>query len=341
MRHLAIACAVFWLGCNRANLTALGEREEPDEFHGGRDAAVVSDYSVVDFCADLRSAWVERCQLWKRDDCDSAADAMFGAQVCPATARAVAAGRVRYDAARAQQCVERRAFDLASAWQSGWVGAMLCDGMFAGTAPLDQSCYPDETFQRVCDEGFCLRDEQCPGVCTQYAAAGGHCVPERCGPGYYCSADNRCLSQLGPGQACPDGWGCALPATCVGGTCVVLADVGQSCSEETPCVYPLLCAKGQCVTEVSPGQPCEMDRHCPEGYACGFVPLGGSARACVERPGPGEPCDRRVGCAQGARCASDGSPLLGTCENDAEAVAPEPEPEPIVQPQRPPLCHGD
>jgi hypothetical protein len=106
-------------------------------------------------------------------------------------------------------------------------------------------------------------------------------------------------------------------------------------------VYPLLCAKGQCVTEVSPGQPCEMDRHCPEGYACGFVPLGGSARACVERPGPGEPCDRRVGCAQGARCASDGSPLLGTCENDAEAVAPEPEPEPIVQPQRPPLCHGD
>lgn len=347
-------------GCSRAAGPALDERRHADDFAathpadaGSREADAAREaYPVSAFCSDLRAAFVERCRNFGQSGCRAAAREAFGARVCAATARAVRAGRVRYDAERAARCVAERAFDLAAAWQSGWVPPLSCDGMFVGTSALGEVCFPDETFQRVCSEGWCRRDGACPGACTEYAETGEACAPDRCAPGLYCTGEGRCQPELSLGQSCPEGWGCALPAVCALGSCRELAELGEPCATDTPCVYPWFCAEGRCVVGVGPSEPCELDRHCPDGLRCGFLPLGGRERACLQPPKLGDPCDRRLGCARDLECVADSSPLLGTCARASDAGAAEgapaeqsPEPEPssgsVPAPERPPWCAGD
>lgn len=338
MQARALGACLLLLACSRAEPDEASQTRHADDPPEAGDGE--PDYAIPDFCADLRADWIARCEGWQQEDCETRSHAAFGAEVCAAAERAVEAGRVRYDAARAKRCVSRGAFDLAATWQSGWVEPLSCDGMFIGTALLGEACYPDETFQRVCREGYCEENGECPGRCTPYAEVGEHCVPERCAPGDYCSLDNECRPAIAVGESCPEGGGCASPASCVMGVCRYLADLGEPCGERTPCVSPLLCAQGACAAGVGPGEPCEVDRHCPDGYACGFVPLGGNGRSCLEPPDLGARCDVRAGCAPGARCAPDESPLVGRCESAPDAGAPEPNPDPAEPPVRGPSCIG-
>lgn len=332
-----------WLafGCAQSGADSVQSIAHEDDRRDSGDRPTAGEdetYPLSAFCADLRAAWVARCQRDGRKNCQRHADDGKGDEVCRATRRALTAGRVRYDGERAAECVRDEAFDLVKAWQVGWIPPLVCDGILVGLAPLGGACYPEETLQKVCAEGYCDRAGSCPGVCTEYVATGGPCSPARCAPGDYCDGENRCRRELELSEPCPDGWGCALPAVCTDGVCRLQADLGEPCDREMPCAYPYLCAEGSCVLRVGRGDPCDTNERCPEALACAFVPPGGTTRECAPLPREGDPCDRRSGCAPGFVCVSDGSPYLGSCA-PGDAAAPSVTQEPA--PSAPAPCTGD
>jgi hypothetical protein len=335
--HAATLLLLSLGACDGAGAQPVDRLVNSDGAPDGGSVHSQDSYPIAEFCADLRAAWVARCKRDGRAACQRDADLGQGDETCSAAQRAATAGRVLYDGERARECLNGGYFDAVRAWQVGWIPPLVCDGMFVGVATLGEACYPEETFQRICEEGYCDRDHACPGTCQPFATTGERCSPARCSPGEYCDGENRCRPELDVGASCPDG-GCALPAGCVGGVCRLSADLGETCAADTPCAYPYYCASGRCVTQVSRGEACDIEERCPAQLACAFVPLGGTTRQCALLPGADEPCDRRSGCASGFVCASDGSPFLGTCA-PGEPPAPS-----VTTPPAPPddaPCTGD
>jgi hypothetical protein len=291
---------------------------------------------VAEFCQQMRDAWIERCESEEGEDCASLADDSVTVQVCRATRRAVADGRVRFAAARLQECLDSAALDLADAWERGFIGQGLCDWVFVGTLTLGEACYPDESLQRSCAEGYCVREGQCPGVCSPFAEVGEDCAARRCAPDLYCSAANECVAQALAGESCPDGWGCRAPLVCRDSVCRSLAPLGERCSSERPCTYPGICVRERCLAEVQPGDPCTSPQHCPSGSVCRLEPAGGMDWSCQPPLADGDPCDLRSGCGSNLRCHTEMSPVVGVCEDAPDAAAPSSPTLPGSTPSYPP-----
>lgn len=291
---------------------------------------------VAEFCEQMREAWLSRCESEEREHCASLADDSVTVQVCSATRRAVAEGRVLFEAERLQECVDDAAFDLADAWERGFIGQGLCDWVFLGTLTLGEACYPDETLQRTCAEGYCVRDGACPGVCSPFAEAGESCASRRCAPNLYCSAASLCVAEGLAGESCPDGFGCAAPLVCRDEVCRSLAPLGERCSSERPCTYPGICVRERCLAEVLPGDPCASPQHCPSGSVCRLEPAGSADWSCQTPLADGDTCDLRSGCGAALRCRTETSPVVGVCEDAPDAAAPGSTTLPGNAPSQPP-----
>lgn len=193
---------------------------------------------------------------------------------------AVAAGRLRYDAAKGQECIAA----LLAARDA-------CDY----AAYVEATAFPDDT----------------PGLCTQttegLVAAGDACADdaECAGEGSYCDIDwddPEINEELGTQD----------------GECVALGGEGEDCSEVL-CGEGLYCATsaegGASTCAVLPGlgEACP-DLACAGDLACSFDTATSTYR-CVEPPGIGDECPA-FQCAAGAFCNDVIDPAV--CEAQVE-----------------------
>ena len=232
-------------------------------------------------------------------------------------ARAVEAGRVRFNAAEARACLERLATTCLPDTLA--TPAWLCPGVYAGTVELGGACAHSEE---------CAGGMWCEGASSAFCGA---CRPVRA-PGAVCSAsgDEQCARPPGVGWArCQqDGMGLLrcrqlrlAPAAEVGAPCGVQGPDG---AVVTPCAAGQQCTVTgpvrTCRAPLAEGAPCRDRRDaCVDGAMC-LGPDG--ARVCTRltvRDRAGEPCEllgaaqcnwtRQLACHNGAcRQVSDGQP---------------------------------
>lgn len=247
----------------------------------------------------------------------------------------VADGKVSFDPAQAQACVDEWNSLPCTRTASLKHPDDPCDSVFTGTVAVGGSCYFDQE---------CVAGSNCQIDYT-------NCAPAQCCPGS-CAA---IPAPVGAGGDCTSGGVCTTGTTCtpdasgLTGTCRPTPGLGDSCGPTVACTYPLYCdpTSGTCKTPVDTGQACnpqlnglgcnEEDDLCDATTAvCTRFPAAGSPCAptsgtclddawcdtttntCVAMPAVGQPCDDSVPCLGGALCDQTSStcvllPTAGAC----------------------------
>lgn len=265
------------------------------------------------------------------------------------TRAAVASGKIRFDAAKASNCL--RYMDRAYAETPCSITAFAtadkagmddCDTVLTGTVADGGSCFVSfECVSGTCQpaDPLCYAGAQCcPGTCVPMAAPtplGGDC------------------SVASPGPNCVKGTACVAPLTATLGTCQVPSTVvGTPCDSSAACALPLFCAMevainpkagtcqpplatgavcppdvyipcddwraychpatSVCALAAALGAPCDADNACQSDAAC----IGGT---CVALPGLHAHCDTAAGlaCLGSLQC----SPFTSTCERSPAPAA--------------------
>lgn len=234
---------------------------------------------------------------------------------------AVDAGKARYDAEQASDCIERaaqRSCDLTSGDLRAQVGS--CGRVFAGTLPGGTACSLDAecasgtcTFPADCPESGC-----CTGACREVAApgaAGAGCAKDRdCQGNLVCAKDKLCRSIGGAGddcaadRECGDGLACIDPKPMMPGTCRPLPHLGEECPYLRCADEGLRCDSSgthRCVALGLPGSPCASGADCSPYMEC-----NPETRMCQATPSLGEPCT--ANCQGASYCLLDAGGN-GTC----------------------------
>jgi len=301
--------SVRWLALAAAVGAALGCR---DDEKGPR----YEDPLV--FCQDLRSAWAEaevRCEGFTEK---AAAWALERVVNCERIAAAIAAGRIRYDAAKAEACVD--SFAGVTCDDFGWNEGPneLCTEAVVGRQPAGASCTPDIDLE--CADGWCDFVDGCfvQGVCRAYRHAGQSCTgeDEECAPDLSCSGSCFTPTTLGVGGNCGvSGVRCGPGLFCETGemsfTCAPRRGAESSCAYDEQCQGGLQCLAEVCAPWVATGSSCVAGT-----YACRIGASCSAEGACVAWPGLGGACGADLPeedlCLEGW-CMTGSAAAAGTC----------------------------
>lgn len=248
-----------------------------------------------------------------QDECEARYESIFGAFVVDLR-RGIEAGRIVYDAARADACFTKA--DSASC------------GDFFGTNFLDEDPDCEAAFQgTVALGGACLGDDECKdpgascagasgtdlGTCKAPPGEGEPCQEGLCGPGLTCRLDVDMLKCFAP---TPDGAACTLDIECASnycdfqtGICAAPAKVGDPCSVNAGCASGYCdVAAGACAVKKADGAACVTGVEC----ASGFCDDAAGAGMCAATKADGAPCLVSAECASGFCDAGSCSPGTGS-----------------------------
>ncbi len=242
-------------------------------------------------------------------------------------ADAVAAGRLAYDPAAAQACVDAWAKAGCTVDQQ-ILANTACDGVFTPAVAPGGACRWDGE----CVGGWCdgSLEAGCAGTCKALLVEGAACDPsdDRCAGADFCHPDAKtCTARAGLGAACspsarcqhglfclsdpaPDGGAPdagAPPATCrapgqVGDGCAVFFFGNDTCTPELYCDDSV--AAPVCRARVGAGASCPSFAACRDGLDC----VGLSSQApgrCSPNLDLGAACDPSLdesGCPLDTRC---------------------------------------
>jgi hypothetical protein len=249
---------------------------------------------------------------------------------CDALQAEVDAGRYRYDAGKAKECldvIQRRGCRGLDGAAFAWPAE--CERILEGKVPENSECLHDGGSLQVLSGGYALlqgstryRLTECVAGTVCYVQAGltsGRCVrptetagapcyppgPARqdgCRAGLYCDYGNTCEPTLAydgapcptdPRRCDPSGWVCDPGTT----QCISLPFEGQACTAGyAECAPGLVCdhavAPGTCVKR--PAEPIASGQYSPSasgvGNFCGDGLFRDSLGTCAPQKGDGAPC---------------------------------------------------
>jgi len=269
--------------------------------------------TALDYCTDYWSALASRyagCVAGARELILAHDDP---AVLCPEVAKAVAAGRAKYDKARGGAClgyVQSADCYGVEALFDNVSDQADCAGTIAGQVGAMGQCYRDHD----CQDGWCSTSEQCPGVCIPLAGEGGACdALISCKPGFTCSG-GVCVPLFSQGTKCSTSPQCQPNLFCAPHgtspqTCDPRIPVGGTCANTAQCVIGADCNGPQgamtCKKRLGPGEACGVSlQECGPGLYC-----SSASSTCVVDPGPSQSC---------LPAASSGYEdcLVGTCNAD-------------------------
>jgi hypothetical protein len=247
-----------------------------------------------------------------------------------ATDESIAAGRLAFDAERANECVNGRR-EAASA----------CDAneIFNST---DESCR-DLTTGLVADGDPCFNDGEC-------AETGSTCEPVEAindDGSFTITIEGACKGQGDLGEDCIDGNRCNGDLRCLitietgARTCEQPRGPGVACQVDFDCDDALSCRQNPntgaftCTAPAGPGDPCSQDADCQDGLAC-VQELDGGGFQCIVAGGVGAPCfNSDDNCQSGLLCVFDGdigtSVCAGTSGAGEECLGGTPQCEPGLE----------
>lgn len=236
----------------------------------------------------------------------------------------IKAGRVRYDAAAAFECVAGIRTGGAGCYfyDPAPPSPLICQSVFVGTIADEAAC----TVDAECRSGTCCgSDECCVGHCVTFPPSrtvleGAACTSETdteqlvCAEGTVCKLTPggphkfTCVPRVGVGQSCDEA-PCERNLFCLpgatGAVCVKYPDEGQPCSDALS-----ICASRTnycdkktltCVPRGPVGTPCETDSTCARTAYCDID----GTLTCQPRRGPGEACSRTPMCSPYLDCEGD------------------------------------
>jgi hypothetical protein len=233
-------------------------------------------------------------------------------------AAAVANGKVRYDAQRAEQCVDALATRGCDLTRRADRVVPACAQVLTGTLADGASCaFDDECGSGECDAPVCSPATCCLGTCAAPLADHACRRDDQCGVDEFCGDDHGCHARALAGAtceadaACADGLGCIGATELMPGNCRELPHVGEPCPYLRCADLGAVCSSGTCVAVGLPGAACATHTDCSPFALCD----AGSLR-CIDVPTVGMPCEGT--CAGEAWCDLDST---HTC------VAPRPDGE--------------
>ncbi|MGC4118834.1 MAG: hypothetical protein QM765_30580 [Myxococcales bacterium] len=227
-------------------------------------------------------------------------------------------GRLVFDSAKGDQCLERVA---SASCAPGTFGgdASPCAQDLVGAVTLGGECYDGQE----CAPGWqCVFSGHCPGACLKLGQSGEGCGDAGCAFGLRCM-EGVCVDLGGEGESCDSGnnAGCQFNLWCgyASNKCRPIGVLSSGECEGPPdCAWGYLCVgydrlagrTGSCVKGKA------LNEACGPGECLSWLCKGG---VCVERPGLGEPCGALDGdyafCKVGycSSEASQGAETSGTC----------------------------
>ncbi|MCE9579370.1 MAG: hypothetical protein K8W52_39975 [Deltaproteobacteria bacterium] len=262
----------------------------------------------------------------------------------------VEAGKIRYDAALAAECLDLITSSSCSLAHAS-IDETPCERMFQGTIADAGACqYSEECVSGACVRPSCAEDACCAGTCAPSftgtvpapGAIGATCAgsgTSACVAGAFCAvaADGsaQCVALRPAGATCGSSEECALGLWCAGSpaTCQVPPRRGDACGDHG-CDHYDWCdaATDTCRAPLLSGDACDPeDDHCadaalrcgPTSHVCEKPPTIG--QACPDRRcAPDAYCDASsitcvalkadgVGCASDAECDGEICTDAGTC----------------------------
>jgi hypothetical protein len=292
---------------------------------GDGDSIAFADYpekarealcSYLVRCGNIESA--EACAKANLANLAANSGLAFDFRFPPGLAEAVAMGKVEFDGADAQACLDAsaaRSCDLTS--QSSRISPRACATLVRGKLHDGDTCAQSlECVSGNCDLPAC-DDACCAGKCVGDSAPaaeakiGESCEFTTCEVDAYCDDDLAiCLARKDRDAPCILGKECNFGLDCVQGTCDALPALGGACSD-TPCRDDgTVCSSTShtCVAAGLAGASCKTDGDCSPVYLCD------ASRKCSAGPALGMPCAPDERCADaGAFCDVPASAAMGTC----------------------------
>lgn len=189
--------------------------------------------------------------------------------------KAIAAGRAKFDGAKAQACLDSLHVDQSRCWGPSVTRASLpqvfgdafkdCNGVVVGTVADNGVCYGSND----CVSGQCsTTNATCPGACVPAADTGGDCSQKSCKPGLRCQTNGSSETCVVPGLAggsCNNVADCGSGLSCVNQKCATPLAANASCdpTASDPCAEGLWCSpsgsdasKGACLAQVDANGAC-------------------------------------------------------------------------------------
>jgi hypothetical protein len=200
---------------------------------------------------------------------------------------------------------------------------------------------------------FDIGSEQLIAACPQAASGGSgncRCLPELCGVGSVCIADQDCPAPIDQCSKCSDGTIACMSGRCISGRCQLDTarcpstkpetcrdDFGCAapqacitCADSTRSCYAARCVDGSCRV-LPPACPCSDASECSEDGACTLCsdgvtqvclrPMCVQGRCLMVAPAQ-DPCPMPPACSEGCKPAciscADGSTMCGRawCADD-------------------------
>ncbi len=242
----------------------------------------------------------------------------------------IAAGRARWDSAKADQCFEELRAELCAG--GDFESLTSCEAVVVGLVAEGGACASGEE----CETGLdCATDgDTCAGVCEP------DCGEERCETGEIC---NYVALTCGPPGSvgaecdwspdCEDGLFCDSTGVCATGGTV---SAGGACSNRRECTDGLSCYSERCGTIelLDAGAACSVGEEiaalCKAGTVCTNLQIDGAQATgtCAAAQSEGGTCRVSFECAWGLACSAptpleigECVPTLaagGTCSDDAQ-----------------------
>lgn len=273
-------------------------------------------------------SWMVRCGEY--EDVPTCEDALGGAQDAIANlTQGVAAGKIRYDGAKARECIDAFAqstCDRANAF-SNRVTSPSCLQTFTGTVGDTGACYFDEEcISQVCNVPSCNM-ACCPGSCV------GGTPPGRPTIGQHCVSKDRCVDSYCAGVGTPNATCtafkgnsavCTSSEECMPGLACVTQGTSRTCQPLQPTLGACMstndcaqladtCRAGKCQTGGLTGTACTSIDECQQQHPCDPTTM-----KCTVLAGIGESCAGYPQCRDGY-CDAQGfcrakTPNGGPCD---------------------------
>lgn len=237
---------------------------------------------------------------------------------------AVNAGRITFDVAAANTCLNDLKTKLAAGRCATKFDGDLpssCANAFKGKVEIGNVCVTDES----CGENaYCdIADTGCTGTCKAHQMDGQTCVDEECLEGSSCN-DGTCVKKgsVADGASCTEDEQCGNTSNCSEGVCTTISDatianMGESCGlggAPPLCKPGLVCTDinfmtgtGTCGTPKAAGGDCYLFAECGPNLRCEGANVGTRTPGkCVAVGGVGATCDTAlIDCQTGLTCVND------------------------------------